>query len=118
MCLSVEKGPLVAESNIIVFKTGDLRFPLFQRFSSAHHDFRYKRFQKQENVELSPKYGTINRGYHSFSGFGLSMFVIPKGATYYQGNHENQGDGYTSSSIIWIGSVFNPVNWLIALIKK
>lgn len=116
MCLITYNSAKVAESSKVVFKTGDYRWPIFSRFHSLYNCFSYNRLKITESIDIVERHRIVNQGYHSFKTPGMQVFIIPKGAKYYYGNHENQGDGYTSSQIMWVGSILNPFTWVYVLL--
>lgn len=125
MCLTDFKEKKVADTNIISYKNGGLRWPLFGRFVSQciSWEYTYKRYSLQEiviNVKPHRYTSEIYEGYHSrkYPFSGMQIFIIPKGSEYYEGKENHEKKGYVSSQIIWIGSILNPINWLIALYYK
>lgn len=113
MCLKV-KGDVVfkvATKPIVVYK--EIAFRKSGNYSLFEY-FKYKRLRSNEEVKLLPKtnensvYSEIHAGYHSdivANDSTNAIFVIPKGATYAEGqfNSIESRRNYVSSNIVYIG---------------
>lgn len=126
MCLTLTKKSecKIAEKPIIVFKNG---CDFGDRFSSLFYLFQYKQnvVTPIVNLKKSSSYNEIHEGYHSFVNILSSiftseeshLFIIPKGVLYIEGvfispSSSIEFRSIVSSQIIWIGSIWNPFNWI------
>lgn len=129
MCLRTNDATVhVAKKNIIVFKQ------LIPGNRSAIQDYPYTKNELNREEELEPiedwpiedwddsvsKF-RVNSGYHSRNAcdfFYTSLFIIPKGTQYIEGffNNSKVERNRVSSNIVYIGSMWNPFNWIKALL--
>lgn len=106
MCLdigySVDYNVKTAEEDIIVYKK------LINKVS-AHRYFEYK-LGLQERVDINHEFGLVHQGYHSWKNLkdhidANSIFIIPKGTKYYEGDQHDWTPGFVSENIIYIGKI-------------
>lgn len=124
MCLTLTKKSefKIVEKPIIVFKNG---CDFGESFYPPFHAFRYKRNVVTSIVNIEKDGDEVNEGYHSFANiFGSilntdesHLFIIPRGALYVEGvfispSSSIEFRSIVSSQIIWIGSIWNPFNWI------
>lgn len=123
MCLEIKNENFkikIAKKPIICFKLGRVKK---NRFHSPFYSKTYYKNMINFEVKLgiinlpNLKLIIINEGYHSYVHFfsnGNQLFLIPKGTKYVRGgiNDHDRNNGYVSENIIWLGSKWNPLNWL------
>lgn len=125
MCLYTKDARTkTAKTAIICYKVGYRRVG---DFMSSVYGHRYVKDGTTPTVKLGiSRYllHEVNKGYHSYkyllraimdtsiTNYAVEVFLIPKGAEYIQGKvNGNEGTGYVSTSIIRIGSWWNPNTW-------
>jgi hypothetical protein len=133
MCLRTKDPTFyTAKRNILVFKKGLI---LSKGFIARHRNYVYRRFQRSPLVLLKPMNPythskdvyEVDEGYHSFnSPFNKhvdfrsnALFIIPKGVSYVKGTFSTFNvKNRVSTQIVYIGKLWNPINWIRALTFK
>lgn len=118
MCLEVNSSKKKAVIGKICFKDCFIQNDKDAR--SLHYSNQlYQKGVRQPDVNIKVEDFVASEGYHSWSlPCAKQLFVIPRGAEFYKGEQYDGDRGYVSSSIIWVGSARNPINWLKALYYK
>lgn len=129
MCLIVDKDAVIetAEEDILCYKiTYKDRAGHFTHISDVQA-YKYKsgELQPYVNVVVEKHEGylpEVNEGYHSFAdepdktrglaNRSFGVFVIPKGSQFIKGTVNGEVDGYTSSTLIYMGVMGHPVTRL------
>lgn len=125
MCLDNISERKIAQKPIIVFKSG---FPQGEDFASRYEGHLYKKGPAKPIEDFNPVgvlYPRIEPGYHSYRSWWkcrihkhestkVGIFVIPKGAAYYEGENHDETPGYASDSIEFLG-FFSIPSYLKAL---
>jgi hypothetical protein len=126
MCLEfLEKSKFeIATKPIVVFKNGeadgDWLYPQFVR------EFHYVRGKPTVKLVINQYTNRVEEGYHAWGSFLKSfkendeshLFVIPVGATYIKGEYTKGYDTIAADQMVWIGSIWNPLNWIKAFNYK
>jgi len=122
MCLHLETSSKSkkADKPIVVYKL--LTYKRGKALSWVH-EYYYKPNTLQPKVKINKYSNYVEDGYHSrknfFGQINNAVFVIPKGAEYYEGK-ENWStiDNYVSDTIIYVGYVLNPLTWVKLIYYK
>ncbi len=132
MCLTIKSDAKIceAEKNIICFKRGMIKWGGFNPF--YQYSFEYFQSKQTKKVELTLRSrwdgassAEIDEGYHSYPeisnwkvGKCNGVFIIPKGTKYYKGlDNDSEITAYVSESLIYVGSIKNPLTWLKIIFK-
>lgn len=102
MCLHIKGIKKIAEKNLVVNKK-------LRDCWACIYTYKYSINEKNPTVEIVKKWGEVAEGYHSWNSFfkGNSIFIIPKGSSYYEGKQFDGCLGKVSSDIVYIGSKFS-----------
>ncbi len=118
MCLNTrQKKANIATEDIVVYKN-EGSYSQEEFYSSFGHV--YKVMQECKKVQIKArKTGRnwdrtlldVDEGYHSYKDLSSynrkGVFIIPKGAKYFEGNHNGWDEGYTSSQLVYMGEATN-----------
>jgi len=122
MCLTLKSDANIKKTDkpIVVYKylkyLNGMGFSLVERYY-------YQPNILQPKVKMYRKHNLVYDGYHSrkklSDEFNNAVFVIPKGAEYYEGGENGSNVvNYVSNTIIYVGHAMNPLTWFKLIYYK